>query len=190
MSSSMNNFEQIVFQAYGQEAIYDVENHDEINFAAYITDDIEQNTRRILELHAQDETYKEYREKGVHRFKIDVPENTRQLTLNAYYSDFDSGNAFAETIAYGAYSPKDRYIHVRSSNRDIRVGEYAVFHVKSNFALSNPDWFDWIILSKNIILKTGREYVNDIHAVTTTFSVVVSSEMAPGFHIMINYHLR
>ena len=34
--------------------------------------------------------------------------------------------------------------------------------------------------SKNLILNSGREYASDIHAVVTTFSVVVSSEMAPG----------
>ena len=69
-----------------------------------------------------------------------------------------------------------------SSNKKISVGEYCVFHVKSSFAL---EYFDWIIMSKNIILKTGREYGSDIHPVVTTFSVVVNSEMAPGFHIVI-----
>ena len=42
-----------------------------------------------------------------------------------------------------------------------------------------------MVLSKNLVLTTGREYASDIHAVVTTFSVVVSSEMAPGFHIII-----
>ena len=41
-------------------------------------------------------------------------------------------------------------------------------------------------MSKNLILKSGREYANDVHPVVTTFSVVVSSEMAPGFHIIIH----
>jgi hypothetical protein len=43
----------------------------------------------------------------------------------------------------------------------------------------------FLLCSKNIILNSGREYASDIHAVVTTFSVVVSSEMAPGFHIII-----
>ena len=54
--------------------------------------------------------------------------------------------------------------------------------LQSNFALS---YFDWMIVSKNLILKTGREYASEIHPVVTTFSAVVSSEMAPGFHIII-----
>ena len=49
-------------------------------------------------------------------------------------------------------------------------------------------YFDWMIVSKNLILKTGREYASEIHPVVTTFSAVVSSEMAPGFHIII-YHV-
>ncbi len=57
-----------------------------------------------------------------------------------------------------------------------------MFHVKSNFALP---YFDWMVVSKNLVLKTGREIASDIHPVVTTFSIVVSSEMAPGFHIII-----
>ena len=56
------------------------------------------------------------------------------------------------------------------------------FYFQSNFALR---YFDWMIVSKNLILKTGREYASEIHPVVTTFSAVVSSEMAPGFHIII-----
>ena len=56
------------------------------------------------------------------------------------------------------------------------------FFLQSNFALR---YFDWMIVSKNLILKTGREYASEIHPVVTTFSAVVSSEMAPGFHIII-----
>ncbi len=63
-----------------------------------------------------------------------------------------------------------RHIHVRSSNRKISVGEYAVFHVKSNFALP---YFDWMVVSKNLVLKTGREIASEIHPVVTTFSIVV-----------------
>ena len=135
-----------------------------------------------MEMYAKEESYKEYRETGVHRIKIDIPEKTEELKLVAYYKDIEQGSAYTETTAYASYSPLNRFIHVRSSNRRISVGQYVVFHVKSNFALEH---FDWLIISKNIILKTGREYASDIHAVVTTFSVVVSSEMAPGFHIII-----
>ena len=64
----------------------------------------------------------------------------------------------------------------------MKVGEYAVFHVSSNFPLES---FNWMILSKNIILNSGKEFGSEIHPTVTTFSLVVSSEMAPGFHIMV-----
>ena len=36
-----------------------------------------------------------------------------------------------------------------------------------------------------MILNSGREYGGETEKLTSTFSVVVSSEMAPGFHILV-----
>ena len=135
-----------------------------------------------MEMYAREKSYEEYRRTGVHRIQLDIPDKTEELKLVAFYKDDEQGSSYAETTAYASYAPLDRHIHVRSSNRKISVGEYVVFHVKSNFALK---YFDWVIVSKNLILKSGREYASEVHAVVTTFSVVVSSEMAPGFHIII-----
>ena len=57
-----------------------------------------------------------------------------------------------------------------------------MFHVRSNFPIT---YFDWILISKNIILNTGRIKFLESEATVTTFSLVVSPEMAPGFHIMV-----
>ena len=54
--------------------------------------------------------------------------------------------------------------------------------MKTNFPL---DYYDWMIISKNLIINSGREYGGETEKLTSTFSVVVSSEMAPGFHIMV-----
>ena len=107
----------------------------------------------------------------------DIPDNAEELKMAAYYSDPEGGQASVETVAYGAYAPHDEYIQVRSSKRKLAVGEYAVFHVKSNFAMGQ---FTWVIISKNIIINSGTEYASEIHPVITTFSIVVNSEMAPG----------
>ena len=40
-------------------------------------------------------------------------------------------------------------------------------------------------MSKDIILHSGREYGENIHAEIKTFSLVTSPEMAPGFHILV-----
>ena len=108
-----------------------------------------------------------------------------QVKMVAKFFEGAKVRADAKTTAYAAYAPLDRHIHVTSSNKKISVGEYCIFHVKTNkdFALA---YFDWMIVSKNIILKSGREFAaTDSHATVTTFSVVVSSEMAPGFHIIV-----
>ena len=100
------------------------------------------------------------------------------VELTAYFRDDESKSyADTKTKAYASYGPRDQHIHVRTSNKKISVGEYAVFHVKSNFPLP---YFDWIVVSKNIILNAGREYASEIHPQVTTFSLVVNSEMAPG----------
>ena len=101
----------------------------------------------------------------------------------AYYSDSETNQRIiTDTIAYAAYAPKDQHIFIHSSNKNINIGEYVVFHTKSNFPL---EYFDWIIVSKNLILNSGRELGSDIFSHTITFSLVVSSEMAPGFHIIV-----
>ena len=172
-------------QLYGSEAVSDVTSSGyEINPAAFLTDDEDKNTEFFFhEFYAKEKSYEEFRKTGVHRFSFNVPSLTEELYLDADYLDSQtSRKTTTKTTAYASYGPKDRHIHVRSSIRDISVGQYAVFHVKSNFPLP---YFDWVIISKNLIINSGREYGSDIHPVVTTFSIVVSSEMAPGFHIIV-----
>ena len=106
-----------------------------------------------------------------------------QLKLVGYYSNLQQNrDIVTETIAYGAYAPKDHHLFVHSSTKNIDIGQYIIFHVKSNFPLEH---FDWIIVAKNLILNSGREIAPDIFSNTITFSLVVSSDMAPGFHIIV-----
>ena len=100
-----------------------------------------------------------------------------------YFNDVENKRQIvAETIAYAAYSPKDQFLSVQSSTKNINIGEYVVFSVKSNFPL---EYFDWIIVAKNLIINTGRERASDIFSHTTVFSLVVNSDMAPGFHMIV-----
>ena len=108
-----------------------------------------------MDLYAKEGSYQEFRKAGVHRIKVDIPAMTEQLKLVGRYSDVETNREIiTEVIAYGAYAPKDQHIFVHSSNKDINIGQYVVFHVKTNFPL---DHFDWIIISKNLILNSGRE---------------------------------
>jgi len=194
LSDQFNMFQDIDrLEHYGQLTGYDAQsdvNYNpndpafSINPASFFSDDAEKNTEFLFHgLYAKEKSYEEYRKTGVHRFTFDVPEKTEELRMTAYYSDTKTTTKTeAKTTAYASYGPQDRHIFVRSSSKAINVGEYAVFHVKSNFPLKH---FDWIIMSKNIILNSGREYGSEIHPIVNTFSIVVSSEMAPGFHIIV-----
>ena len=101
------------------------------------------------------------------RFTFDVPEDTEEIYLTAYYQDSKTSvRAQAETTAYSSYGPEDRVIYIRTNNRKIQVGEYVVFNVKTNFPL---DHYDWMIISKNLIINSGREYGGETEKLTSTF---------------------
>ena len=72
-------------QFYGDDALNDIDDQQQINPAAFFTDDVESNTQLLLELYGKEKSYEEYRKTGVHRFQIDIPENTEELKLVAYY---------------------------------------------------------------------------------------------------------
>ena len=63
------------------------------------------------------------------------------------------------------------------------MGRYVVFHVNSNFPFEH---LDWLVMSKDIIMVSGRELGGNIHPEVKTFSVVVNSDMAPGFHMIVH----
>lgn len=146
---------------------------------------------------------------GYYEYNIQVPPNAEKLQVTASFSNADLGNAETTVSVYQAYSPnitttirkpphtdhtghnpeedvvvkrEKFYIYVWSSTRTPKVGEFTTFHVKTNFAFPN---FDWLIMSKDIVLVGGRELGNNIHPEVVTFSIVVSAEMSPGFTILV-----
>ena len=77
-------------QFYGDDALNDIDDQQQINPAAFFTDDVESNTQLLmLELYGKEKSYEEYRKTGVHRFQLDIPENTEELKLVAYYKVCD-----------------------------------------------------------------------------------------------------
>ncbi|GIY90987.1 hypothetical protein CDAR_123091 [Caerostris darwini] len=124
---------------------------------------------------------------GVAEVLMDTPKNAEKLTLRAYYEDMHDLDARsrAELTVLPMYSRKDRYLQVSTSTKRAQAGEYAVFHVWTNFHLKT---FDYLVTAKGIIVQSGTEKVlGMIHSITT-FSVPVSPEMAPVFQMVV-YHL-
>ena len=85
-------------QFYGEDALNDIDDQQHINPAAFFTDDVESNTQLLLELYGKEKSYEEYRKTGVHRFQLDIPENTEELKLVAYYKVWDLNLYLIETL--------------------------------------------------------------------------------------------
>ena len=96
---------------------------------------------------------KDLRTKGMLQFKVTPPVDSKILKITALVeTDGDFGQVQSSMVAYKSVSENDHFIHVRSSTKEIAVGRYVVFHVKTNFPFHH---FDWMILSKNIIIHSG-----------------------------------
>ncbi|KAK8389963.1 hypothetical protein O3P69_012881 [Scylla paramamosain] len=159
-------------------------NFDYESGSRYLTGD--ELVQRKMDLFVRNQQFEKYREKGVFHFTVDVPETASGLSLTAAYQDDegDTASASAQGIAY--YSPKKQYIGVEMSSKGVTVGEFVVFHVRSNF---NMDSFNYLVMAKDMILFAGKEVLDTTsRASVKTMSVPVSSEMAPAFRIFV-YHL-
>ena len=137
----------------------------------------------LYNAHVKEISFEDFRKRGIFQFKIDVPEYATVLNLSAKYTNVEEDRElFTNAYAYAAFEPKNRYISVHTGSQNVAIGHFVVFHVRSNFPIT---YFDWILISKNIILNTGRIKFLESEATVTTFSLAVSPEMAPGFHIMV-----
>ncbi|GFQ90018.1 pregnancy zone protein, partial [Trichonephila clavata] len=124
---------------------------------------------------------------GVVEVVVETPKNAEKIIIRAYYEDLSEldSRTRAELTVLSVYSRKDRYLQISTSTKRAQAGEYAVFHVMTNFYLKS---FDYLVVAKGIIVQSGTEKVYGMLHSITTFSVPVSPEMAPVFHIVV-YHI-
>ncbi|XP_049816717.1 CD109 antigen isoform X1 [Schistocerca nitens] len=133
---------------------------------------------------------------GIWELKVDLKEDlgyednarSRQLLneihsmeITAYFDDVNGQQAQASLLLLSHFSPMNHQIKVSTSTTDAKVGEYAIFHVQSNFYL---EFFNYILLSKGIILHTGQERMQDN---ICSFAITLSAEMAPAATILVYY---
>ena len=116
--------------------------------------DLENEIEDIFAQISQEHLTKDFRENGMVHFKVTAPESSEMLKITALIETEEFGQVQSSMLAYKAASENDQFIHVRSSTKDIAVGRYVVFHAKTNFPFEH---FDWMILSKNIIIHSGRQ---------------------------------
>jgi len=136
----------------------------------------------FYEIFSREKSFEEFRQKGIFQFTVDIPEHSTIINISAVYSYEDGPEVSTTADAYAALDSEGQYISVHVGSQNVKIGHFVVFHVRSNFMLS---YFDWVIVSKNIIVNFGHETVSDLGVRVTTFSLVVSSEMAPGFQIIV-----
>lgn len=106
-------------------------------------------------------------------------EQFQKCRIEAFYSDSNHGTHKAQLDLYASYTPTNRLLQVSTSTNNPRVGEYIIFHVRANYFV---DRFSYVIISKGILLTSGRQ---EMSSSIKTFSVTLSSEMAPSATIMI-----
>lgn len=108
-------------------------------------------------------------DRGSREFLNDIT----QARLTANFIDWRGERAVADLLLVTHHSPRNHQIKISTSTRDAKVGEYIVLHVQTNFFTES---FNYIMMSKGIILLTGQEEMNEG---TRTMAITLSAEMAP-----------
>lgn len=102
------------------------------------------------------------------------------LSLEAFFQDIYSVTIKSpELRVYATYSPNQRLIQISTSTLKPTVGQYIIFHVRTNYYVT---LFNYLVISKGIILVAGRE---EMSSMLKTFTFTVSSEMAPSATIVV-----
>ncbi|XP_037927862.1 CD109 antigen [Teleopsis dalmanni] len=102
-----------------------------------------------------------------------------QMRLQANYIDPRNERAQTELLLVSHYSPRNQHIKVSTSTESPTVGEYIIFHIRTNFYLED---FNYLIMSKGVILMNDREPI--VEGIRT-IAVVLSAEMAPVATIVV-----
>ncbi|XP_034475080.1 CD109 antigen [Drosophila innubila] len=125
---------------------------------------------------------------GVWELKIDIrndlnlderPQNRdflngiQNMRLQAHFIDPRGERIQTELLLVSHYSPRNQHIKITTSTEQPVVGEYIIFHIRTNFFLEE---FNYLIMSKGVILINDRETITEG---IRTIAVVLSAEMAP-----------
>jgi len=103
------------------------------------------------------------------------------IRIYAHITDGEGYRAQSELLLLAHESPNMKHIKISTSTEKPKVGEYMVFHVQTNFYI---DAFNYIIMSKGIILLTGED---NMQQNIKTFAIPLSPEMAPVATAVVYY---
>nr|XP_053644901.1 LOW QUALITY PROTEIN: CD109 antigen-like [Cherax quadricarinatus] len=150
----------------------------------------ERELQDLMDDYTREQYFTEYRETGIYRwvllfflvdfyltgFDLDIPKE-RNLHLDVTYSD--EGHS-PRSLCHAHFHPEKRYIQVTSSTDEAKVGEFAIFHIRSNFPVQQ---FVYMIISKGVLIYSAKEVNHGDDVVT--INIAVASTMAPRFTILV-----
>ncbi|XP_065199641.1 ovostatin-like [Planococcus citri] len=141
--------------------------------------DDESKKTDLYEMLRENQIRDKFLESGILAYDFDIPVSTKSASLRATFIHKDAQSEInIDTIKRNSFD--DKYISVWTSSDDLKVNEYALFHVKTNFPMDN---LYSIVSSKNIILQVYEHEISSGSLVT--FSVPLSGDMAPLFHLIV-----
>nr|BAR45623.1 macroglobulin complement-related 2 [Ammothea sp. RS-2014] len=120
-------------------------------------------------------------ESGVYKLKIRAPKKATKIEFRATYRD-DRYTESASLLAVAAYAPEEKYIHVTTSTTNAMVGQFIVFHLRTNVHIHE---FHYIVMSKGIIQMAATDAVSGINSVSQSFAVPVSPAMSPSTTLVV-----
>jgi CD109 antigen len=124
---------------------------------------------------------------GIWKITIDVRHMMNKQTLTeldhlkvdtTFFERFIA-KASASARIYPTYSPSQRSLQITTSTTTAKVGDYAIFHVSSNYRL---DLVTYVVITKGLIMTSGRERIKSS---PTTFAIPVSAEMVPTSTLLV-----
>ncbi|XP_045471389.1 CD109 antigen [Harmonia axyridis] len=107
----------------------------------------------------------------------------RSIKLQANFRDGFGQLTTAELLLLAHFSPNDQHIKLTTSTITPEVGEFMIFHIRSNYYISS---FQYLIISKGIVLLADTQDMNDF---VSTLAIGLSAEMAP-VATMVVWHVN
>ncbi|KAH7984189.1 hypothetical protein HPB52_017848 [Rhipicephalus sanguineus] len=75
----------------------------------------------------------------------------RAIRLEAEFYDSNYGHVRTSLVAYSSYSPTNHHLQITTSTKFPKVGEYIIFHVRSNYYV---EWFSYLF---NMTLNNRKD---------------------------------
>ncbi|XP_022908255.2 CD109 antigen [Onthophagus taurus] len=107
--------------------------------------------------------------------------SVEKIRVRAVFQDIQGGRIEQNLLMLAHYSPQNKHLKVMTSTVEPKVGEYIIFHVRSNFYI---DKYSYLVISKGTILITGDEVMQDF---VNTIAITLSAEMAPVATVVVWY---